>query len=171
MPKKRRIVKKTTLLMVGEGVVDKAFIDHMRSLYVKTVANFSVVSDSADGGSPLGMINYLIRKTRHVQYDQKVLLLDSDIAITDEVKKAAKRGEVQLVLSKPICLEGMLLDVLNTTNIPDTAVRCKKQLHPMLNGSPVNKCSYQPLFAKAVLDTTHVKTIQRLIQYLTNRSP
>lgn len=165
MPKKHRKVKKTTLLMAGEGVVDKAFIDHLKEIYARVNEQLAVTSDSADGGSPGDMVRYLIRKTRHVQYERLVLVLDADIAISQNITKMARQAKIEMVLSEPICLEGMLLQVL-AQPVPDSALRCKKKLHPQLSGQPSNKHSYSPLFDKPVLEQTRVRTVKRLIGFM-----
>ncbi len=61
--------------------------------------------------------------------------MDSDIVIDEKTKKLAKENNIHIIESIPLCLEGMLLDVLGQT-IPSTSIKCKNILYPQLSGSP-----------------------------------
>jgi len=60
--KKPKKVLKTTLLAVGEGAADKAFIDHMKGIYCAGVTTQKVTTDAADGGAPSAMIKSIVRQ-------------------------------------------------------------------------------------------------------------
>lgn len=154
-------VKKTTLIVVGEGAHDKAFLDHMKGIYNSRHSGQKVKIDSADGGSPHDVIKTAIKKTSHLDYDQKYILMDSDVPINAADLKLAKAQKITVLLSTPLCLEGMLLEVLRQ-HIPVTAELCKKRLHPQLAGKPVYAESYQELFPKLILDAAIHQTIIEL---------
>jgi hypothetical protein len=109
---KTRHIKKTTLIIVAEGAHDKAFLDHMKSLYDHRDSGQKVTINSADGGSPHDVIKTAIKKTSHAAYDQKYIFMDSDVAIKQQDLSLAKRNNIIVLLSEPLCLEGMLLDIL-----------------------------------------------------------
>lgn len=170
MARKRvRKVQKATLLATGEGPADKAFLDHMKGIYTRGVTTQKVTLDAADGGSPRDMIQFICRKYKHAQFDRQVLLLDSDVAITQQDRDKARKSNIELVESNPHCLEGMLLEVLAQLPVPETSKRCKEKLHPQLSGPETAKNSYSPLFDKPVLDASTKEQIQRLITLLTHQ--
>ena len=129
--KKSRSVKLASLIVVGEGAHDKAFISHMKSLYDGETGQ-TVKVDSADGGSPKDIIKTTDRKYKHTAYDRRYTLMDSDVPITQQDRDSARKLKIQLILSEPVCLEGMLLEVLGQ-RAPNTAASCKASLHPQLS--------------------------------------
>lgn len=163
---KGRRPKVAALIVVGEGPHDEAFINHMKSLYDSRVSGQTVKVESADGGSPGDIINYVVKK-KHIAYDRKVILMDSDIPLTAQDKKVANENGITIIQSTPLCLEGMLLDVLGQ-KIPDSSQACKNKLHPKLSGLPTAKSSYGVLFPKAVLDATPKAQIVDLKKYISN---
>ena len=88
-------------------------------------------------------------------------MLDSDVALTAQATKLAKSHRVEVIQSSPVCLEGMLLQVLEKT-VPQTSPLCKVELHPLLNGHPTQKDSYAVLFDRSVLNTCTHSAIKRL---------
>ncbi len=165
---KQRKIKQTTLIVVGEGQHDKAFLKHMQGIYDGRETGQKVTIDFSSGGSPHDIIKDSIKKVGHIGYDKKYIVMDSDVAINSKDLKKAKEGKFTILQSEPICLEGMLLDVLQQ-KIPNTAQQCKKILHPQLSGQPTEVKSYSPLFDKPVLDVTNKQTIVTLRELLQNK--
>lgn len=164
---KPRHVQKTTLIIVGEGAHDKAFLEHMKGVYDTRESGQKIKIDSADGGSPHDVIKTAIKKTSHTAYDRKYIFMDSDVAIKQQDLSIARRNNIIILLSEPLCLEGMLLDVLQQW-IPETAELCKKSLHPQLVGYPTDAKSYRVLFPQLVLDESTKQTIIDLRTLLKN---
>lgn len=169
MAKKTRHIVKTSLIIVGEGAHDQAFLCHMKELYDGRETNQSVKIESADGGSPKDIIDVAIKKSKIAAYDKQYVLMDSDIPISNEEQSRAKKKKIIILFSEPICLEGMLLDVLGQKT-PSTNQACKDKLHPLLTGKPTEKQSYRVKFPKPVLDTTTKQTIVNLRNVLANKS-
>ena len=159
--RKPRSVNKTTLLVMGEGEHDKAFLSHMKGIYHERRSGSKVTLDFSSGGSPHDIIKDTVKKSRHVDYDQKFILMDSDVPIKQQDVKAANDSGISILYSKPLCLEGMLLNVLGQ-KIPNAAQKCKSVLHPQLSDNPALSKSYEPLLAKPVLDKTNHSTIVML---------
>jgi len=161
-------VKRATLLIVGEGSHDKAFLQHMKSIY-DGENNQTVKIDAASGGSPIEIIDETIRKNNHASYDKKIILLDADVTIRQQDRDKARINRIELIVSTPICLEGMLLDVLGQ-RIPEfaSATACKARLNPMLSGEPTKSLSYAQRFTKAILDSTTIEQIVRLRNLIGN---
>lgn len=163
MAKMKRKIQQATLLIVGEGQHDKAFIKHMKSIYDDRNNGQHLTIHSADGGSPNDIIKNTQRKYLHTGYDRSVILMDSDVQIRQQDWDLARKCGIQLILSTPNCLEGMLLEVLNQ-RVPAnfTSAQCKAQLRPYLSGEPVFPDSYNPAFAKPVLDASTKDQIVKL---------
>ncbi len=86
--KKSRRVKLASLIVVGEGAHDKAFINYMKSLYDGETGQIVKV-DSADGGSPKDIIKTTDRKYKHTAYDRRYILMDSDVPIKSRITYSA----------------------------------------------------------------------------------
>ena len=154
-------VQKTTLLVMGEGECEKAFLEHFKSLYNERNSGKKIKIDHAGGGSPHDVIKYTKKVTQHIGYDNIYILIDSDVEVkNDDLKIANEKGFI-ILYSTPICLEGMLLKVLNQP-IPNTNNDCKNKLYPQLSGNPTQKESYLSLFNKPVLDNSNHETIIQL---------
>ena len=87
--------------------------------------------------------------------------MDSDVPVKQQDIKMANDSGINILYSKPLCLEGMLLSIL-AQSIPHTAQKCKSALHPQLSDNPALSKSYEPLFAKPVLDETNHATVVTL---------
>lgn len=155
-----RRVKLATLLIVGEGPIDKAFLKHMKRLYDGRTGQ-KVTIYSGDGGSPHDLIVNTKRQYQHAAFDRKFILLDEDVTIPEQDRKTARIAGIKLIVSTPVCLEGMLLSILEK-KVPNTNKRCKNILHPKLSGPPTEPNSYQQLFPKDLLDSTLVQPIVQL---------
>lgn len=168
-PKKPRHVKLVTLLAVGEGAADKAFLYHLRHMYGRDTGQ-KVTIEAEDGGSPSTMITNMLRKHKHQAFDRRILVLDEDIPIDVQAQNKAHQGNIELIISSPICLEGMLLDVLGQ-KVPEgsQAQFCKRILHPQLSGPETKRESYQELFPQPVIDATDKRQIIRLRNLMQNK--
>lgn len=167
MAKKQRRSLLSTLIIVGEGAHEKAFLSHLKSLYAANTGQ-KVKIDSADGGSPQDIVRTAVKKSRHIDYDRKFILMDSDIAVDDATIRMAKDNNITIILSEPLCLEGMLLDFLGLS-VPATSKKCKSLLHPKLDGNPAEKSSYTSLINKGLLENSDKKQIILLLNILQNR--
>jgi hypothetical protein len=74
-----------------------------------------------------------------------------------------------IILSEPLCLEGMLLDFLGFS-VPNTSKKCKSLLHPKLDGNPAEKSSYARLMDKVSLERSDKEQIVLLLKILQNIS-
>ena len=126
-----------------------------------------VTIDSADGGSPYDIINSVVRKHRHTDFDRRFVLLDSDVNIEPRDCELARKNRIVLIESKPVCLEGMLLDILGE-RVPRTNQACKDALHSLLSGKPTIASSYADIFTKDLLDNTEKEQIIILREVISN---
>lgn len=153
-----RLLKKT-LLLVGEGEAEKAFIQHLNSLY--GTGKIKIKIKSAGGKGPNNVINDTINTQSYDGYDRAASLLDTDIPWPAALVKRAHQLKIELIGSEP-CLEGFLLKILQQP-LPSPLENntCKKKLHPQLCGKETEKESYQVLFTKQLLDE-RAKTVKEL---------
>ncbi|MAA72665.1 MAG: hypothetical protein CMI29_06965 [Opitutae bacterium] len=152
MGKKKRPLKET-LIIVGEGQAEVAFINHVKSLY--GVGNPKVKAKSAGGKGPSNVIGDAIGTLNCSGCDRVVSLLDTDIEWPKVKVKEAKKREIILIGSDP-CLEGLLLRILEK-RVPPQSIDCKREMHPLLDGRETDKKSYAQLFSRVTLDSVRDK--------------
>ena len=169
MARKRKVrhVNTASLLVVGEGIHDRAFLNHMKDCYDGRETGQVIKVKSSDGGSPRNIL-MAAKKNKEAAYDKRYVLMDSDVAIPQQDWEYAKRYKIEVILSTPVCLEGMLLAVLGI-KVGDCGDSCKAKLKPYLGGCPTLKTSYQKSFSKKVLDETKKEEIIELRILLSNQ--
>lgn len=161
--KPKRHVAKTTLVIVGEGPDDKAFVKHMNQVFSKEGSDIRASIQKASGGSPGNVITHAIRKNKQREFNQRFIVLDSDIAVEPAAQKLAKEKDYTLIFWHPQCLEGTLLTVLgeNVTQT-ETSQQLKQRLQPKLSGHHTESDAYANLFTKDILTTTDNESIKHL---------
>ncbi|MGL5250362.1 MAG: hypothetical protein ACRC7P_04690 [Enterovibrio sp.] len=169
MPRKQlRHVSLTTLLIVGEGSDDKAFIEHLRTLFVQRNGGRKVTIKAGDGGSPGNIITHASRAYKAEGYDLRYLVLDSDIPLTAANISQARKAGYEILLWKPQCLEGALLEVLGEkVQDHETSLQLKSRLHPRLAAHHTKPEAYAKLFDQQRLAETKnasVVSICRILQ-------
>lgn len=162
-----RHIQKTTLLIVGEGPDDQAFIKHMNRQFRAEAAGIKPAIEKQSGGSPGNIITNATRKYEHQDYDRRFIVLDSDIPISQQDYDKARKHGCGIILWKPTCLEGALLDVLReSVDEFETGQQLKNRLHPRLAAHHTEPEAYAELFPKAVLQSSSnnsVNTVRDLL--------
>ena len=143
-PSKQVRTQRKTLLAMGEGKADAAFLAHLRRLYCTDGKGVNVTIRNANGKGPGNVIATAIGAMRIASYDKKLCLLDTDLDWTAENKKDAKRKKIELIGSTP-CLEGLLLLILQKT-VPATSDECKRDLKILTSKSMYEPDDYLELF-------------------------
>ena len=141
---KQRIVQKRTLLIVGEGADEKAFLSYLKQQLVPRGAGLMVTIKNAKGKGAKGVLDYTIRQSRIAEYDTVAALLDTDTDWSDALKKQAKSHKVLLLKSEP-CFEAMLLRLLGKTPELDSK-NLKAQFAPFVNNEATNSKQYAKHF-------------------------
>ena len=159
-------VKLATLLIVGEGPEDEAFLKYMKDLYDRRDSGQRVTITAAAGGSPGDVIDTAIRKHRNAEFDRRYVLLDSD-RLTKNDRALARQKRIELIVSGPHCLEGMLLGVLGQT-VPNSNQACKAALKPFQHGHPTDPKAYKKHFHRELLDNTDKEQIVILRHAISN---
>lgn len=166
----RRVRLHSTLLIVGEGPDDRAFIAHAKSLFCPRDCGLSVKVESGDGGSPGNIITNAIRSYRNGDYDRRYLLLDADLPPAEQERQQAQNAGYSIILWRPQCLEGALLDVLGEpVRDHETSQQLKQRLHPMLTGHHTDPKAYSARFPRELLEATRNHSLSQLRRVLLNQ--
>ena len=164
---KPHISQRKTLLAVGEGKADAAFLKYLRSIYCSGGGGVNVTVRDASGKGPSNVIGTAIGALRISSYDKKLCLLDTDLVWTKQNKSDAKRKKIELVGSTP-CLEGFLLKILGRA-VPASSEDCKRQLKMMTGKDMFEPDDYSLSFGYAELqnqraDIAELDTLLRLFE-------
>lgn len=157
MVRKQYWVRKT-LLIVGEGDSEEAFLKHLRDLYCSGGAGVAATVRNAHGKGPENVIDYAARQARIYSYDARTALLDTDIPWTDKLKKDARKAKIDMVGSIP-CFEGLLLSILGKRP-PGKSVDCKKTIQQFIDIDLTERQAYAKPFSKGVLEATRLKVVE-----------
>lgn len=162
MARKQHRVRKT-LLVVGEGDSEEAFLKYLRDLYCSGGAGVNAIVRNAHGKGPVNVIDHTVKQARNASFDKRVALLDTDLPWTSKLKTEARRARIEMVGSTP-CFEGLLLSILGKRP-PEQSADCKKRIQQSLGIDLTEWQSYAVHFPKAVLDSAR-PTIPELDQLL-----
>lgn len=167
---KKHLVAHTTLLVVGEGADDKAFITHMKTLFCPRGSGHSVKVEAGDGGSAGNIITNVIRTHRNSDFDRRILVLDSDLPPAQAERRKAEQAGYDIILWRPQCLEGALLEVLGEKiGAHENSQQLKQRLHPRLADRHTEPAAYAELFPRPVLEKTTNESVCSLRHYLENK--
>ena len=155
-----------TILLVGEGTADWAFLKHIKSLYVSRGCGVSATVRNAHGKGPKHVVDYAIRQCRNAAYDRVVALLDTDLEMSAAVRRRAKSTKIQIIGATP-CLEGLLLKILRE-HVPTTSAECKARTGDRLPAQLTVPEDYQEKFPKHLLDEQRDEVLElgKLLDYL-----
>jgi hypothetical protein len=168
MVKKVRYQRKT-LLVMGEGDCEYAFLKYLKSIYCSDSFGVKVTIRNAQGGGPDSIIYQVIRQIRLASYDRQIALLDTDLAWPDKLKKNAKNHKIEMIGSIP-CLEGLLLSVLSKP-VPETSDICKKNLREYTKVDMTEWQHYAPHFSKEAFEEARkiLTELDKLLKYFEGR--
>ena len=163
-PNRRAVLR--TVLIVGEGACEVAFLNHLKTLFVKRGCGVTVKISNANGKGSAHVVDFAIRQSQNTAYDVVAALLDTDDVWTDALKKHAENNKIKLVPSSP-CLEGLLLEILDEFKM-DSSQHLKEKMHPKLSGKKTEATSYATLFTVELLEErkTKVASLNTLIQLM-----
>jgi RloB-like protein len=143
--------QRKTLLAIGEGDTEVAFLKHVRSLYCSDRFGVNMIIKNANGRGPDNVINHAVRSSKQASYDRQLCLLDTDIKWSDKIVKVAKIHRISLIGSTP-CIEGLLLLIFGE-KVPDQSANCKKTLQQLTKNDMSEVNHYKTHFPKQHLDT------------------
>lgn len=155
---------KRTILIVGEGRHEEAFLSHLKRLYIGRGCGLSVSIKNARGKGAKHVVDWTVRQIRNVSYDVVAVLLDTDQDWTPAVQTKAKRNKIAVLTSDP-CFEALLLRAMRKRAVGD-AKALKKAFAPYVKRDPTRPENYQKYFSHEDLQAmrTIEATIDRLLK-------
>lgn len=165
MPAFKRRIALQTVLVVGEGKTEEAFLRYIKSLYIYRGCGVAVTIRNAHGKGPNHVVDFAIRQCRNADYDRVVALLDNDLEMSATVGRRAKTRKVQIIRSTP-CIEGLLLKILGA-HVPATTSECKGRCGIELPENLTSPRNYMQKFPKHILDA-QCKAVPELARLLAN---
>jgi RloB-like protein len=167
---KKRLVRraKRTVLLVGEGDDEVAFLKHVKSIYILRESGTAVTIKNAYGGGAENVIKVAVKQSANADYDLVAALFDTDAGWTDAAKNEARRKRIVTLKSDP-CFEAMLLRaVAKTTQSRGNTL--KDEFKVFLGGSSRDSSSYAKKFPRETLEQAakREQTLQQLINLLPN---
>jgi hypothetical protein len=155
-----------TLLIVGEGYDEEAFLNHLKRLYVTRGCGLSVTIKNARGKGARHVVEWTARQIANAKYDEVAALLDTDVDWDAKTQKLAKSKKIQVLKSEP-CFEAMMLRLLGKSAMGD-AHALKRQFAPLLNNDTTQRDHYALHFGDANLQAGRRRepTIDALLKLL-----
>lgn len=153
-----------TLLLVGEGETEVAFLTHVKGMYALRGCGLSVRVLSARGKGPGNVVETVVRHCADRHYDLRAALLDTDLPWLPEVLRKAATRRITLIGSTP-CLEGLLLEVLGM-KAPWRSVDCKRTFGAVFEGDPLRSEDYASQFDRPALESARgrVPSLRQLLE-------
>lgn len=146
-----------TVLLVGEGHAEEAWLRHLKGLYVARRSGVSVQIKNARGKGAQHVIDYAIGQTRNAAYDHKLALLDADTDWNDQVRKRARQENVEVIACTP-CLEALLLQVGGVPVRPGlTSAQLKRQFQARFGAAADEPRVYMEHFSAEVLASARTR--------------
>lgn len=153
-----------TLLIVGEGRHEAAFLNHLKQLYVPRGCGLSVTIKNARGKGALHVIDWTSRQMANADYDVVAALLDTDVDWNEKAIRLARTKKILVLKAEP-CFEAMLLRLIGKP-AEDDAQTLKKQFAPFVNNDATQREHYALHFGNDRLQAGkgHEPTIAQLLK-------
>jgi hypothetical protein len=157
-------IQNKTVLIVGEGADEKAFLDYLKSELNSRGDGLSITTKNAKGKGAQGVIDWTIRQASHAQYDTVAALFDTDQDWSTEVEAKAKKNKIKLLKSDP-CFEAMMLRLLGITPHFNPK-HLKSQFSPFVKDDATLKENYALNFnTQTLISRRHIEpTIDELLK-------
>ncbi len=160
-------VRKTnkTLLIVGEGDTEEAFLKHLKSLLVARDSGLSVAIKNAGGKGALYAINYTINQIG--DYDCRAALFDTDTDWNQDVAAKARQNHIETLDSEPQ-IEAVFLRVLGEKTQSKSAAQLKKGFTDFLQNNGFEKAHFDQKFTLDFWQDARKKEpmLERLLSFL-----
>ena len=153
-----------TLLIVGEGYHEEAFLHHVKKLYAPRRCGLAVTIKNARGKGAKHVIDHTIRQIANAKFDAVASMFDTDTDWSSALEKRARQKKIQLLPSGP-CFDALMLRLLGVNPQGDTRA-LKRLLAPYLNNDPTRPENYQRYFDQERLERGRVNepTIDTLLK-------
>jgi hypothetical protein len=155
-----------TLLIVGEGYDEVAFLNHLKQLYVPRGCGLSVTIKNARGKGALHVVNWTAGQAAIAKYDVVAALLDTDTDWDEKAAKLARTRKILVLKSEP-CFEAMMLRLIGKAPT-NGAHALKQQFAPYVNNDATLRDHYALYFGPDCLQAGRGKelTVDALLKLL-----
>lgn len=85
-----------TVLLVGEGYAEVAFIAHLKALYLPRGCGIALTVKNARGKGALHVVEVSICQSRNSAFDVRAVLLDTDTDWNEKTQAMARKAKVQV---------------------------------------------------------------------------
>ncbi|MFZ2987854.1 RloB domain-containing protein [Ideonella sp.] len=158
--------QRRTALLVGEGLAEQVFLNHLKALYVlRGVKSVTIKNAKGKGGATV--LDFAIRQWQQAAYDEVGALLDTDAQWSDAQRALARRKQVQVFESDP-CLEALLLRVAGLAVPAGDSAAHKRAFKDRWGAEAHNAKVYEKFFGLAILDAARerVPELEAIVEFL-----
>ena len=154
-----------TVLIVGEGDAEVAFLTHLKHLFNARDSGISCTIRNAHGKGPERILKLPKRLAGPIQYDHLAAFLDNDIPLPNDAWIKAHAHDVEALVSEH-CIEFFLLRLLGES--PPNETKACKRMMKQSGMNLLNSACYEARFPKSVLEQQRDRfpTLRRLIEIL-----
>ncbi|MFY8285521.1 RloB domain-containing protein [Pseudoalteromonas sp. SSMSWG5] len=92
---------KTVYLVVGEGQTEKAFLNHLKSIFR---GNSKIQIKSAGGKGPDNVLNSALAEYKQGAFKKICVFMDNDLPIPKKLSDECKKKGIKVILNDP-CFE------------------------------------------------------------------
>jgi hypothetical protein len=139
-----------TMLIVGEGRTEEAFLNHVKGIYAPRGCGLSVKIKNAHGRGAKHVVDWTVGQSSIAKYDAVAAMLDTDQDWSDMVARKAGAARVQVLKSEPQ-FEAMLLRLIGQSDAGDSKA-LKARLAPFVGNDPLRSDSYAQHFGRHCLE-------------------
>ena len=154
-----------TVLIVGEGDAEVAFLTHLSRLFNTRDCGVTCTIRNAHGKGPEHILMRPKRLAGPIQYDHLAAFLDNDIPLPDDAWIKAHAPGVEALVSEH-CIEFFLLRLLGES--PPNETKACKRMMKQSGMNLLNSACYEARFPKSVLEQQRDRfpTLRRLIEIM-----
>lgn len=161
----RERLQRKTALLVGEGLAEQAFLNHLKAIYVGRGSK-QVTVKTAKGKGGAYVLNHTHRQRVQAAYDQVGALLDTDTDWNDAQRALALKQDIEVFEAQP-CLEALLLRAAGH-RAPHSTAQCKVAFKRKFGAEAHTQGVFDRHFPKAVLEVARQREpeLGRLVEFL-----
>lgn len=139
-----------TLLLVGEGRTEEAFLNHVKRIYTSRGCGLSVTIKNARGKGAQHVVEWTARQRGIASFDAVAVLLDTDQDWSDAIARKAKLARIQVLKSEPF-FEAMMLRLIRQSDFGDTRT-LKARFDPYVGNNPLAFENYVTHYGRDCLE-------------------
>ncbi len=157
--------QRKTALLVGEGLAEQAFLNHLKAIYVLRGSKHVTVK-TAKGKGGANVLNHTHRQSAQAAYDQVGALLDTDTDWNDAQRALAAKQDIEVFEAQP-CLEALLLRVAGH-RVPHTTKQCKSAFEKKFGMEAHTPGLFERHFPRDLLEAARQRepALGRLVEFL-----